>query len=136
MSQKPARLQELAPLLAELQPQLSGEGQALRAGLLSCIRALAGALDGPQHLLEALGAIASKMPGPSPSSAAVLEAMEAAALALPAVSSEVRCSALPQAQHCLRLLLTGPLERVSDVFQQFKQGVELVQQKIAFMHRI
>ena len=100
------------------------------------MRALAGSLDGPQHLLEALGAIASKMPGPSPSSAAVLEAMEAAAQALPAVSPEVRCPALPQALHCSPLLLTGPLDRGLNVLwslvrQLNKGGSELVQQKVA-----
>ena len=51
----------------------------MRTAVLACIQKLAEQLEDQAHLLEALGGVAGKLPGPSPISTAVLECMLAAA---------------------------------------------------------
>lgn len=70
--------------------KISNEDQsALRSIVLACVRSLATHVGDSLHLLEALGGIVGKLPGPAPLSTAMLECVLAAALAVQSFQGKV-----------------------------------------------
>ena len=67
----------------------NGDQGALRSIMLACVRSLATHVGDSLHLLEALGGIVGKLPGPAPLSTAVLECVLAAALAVQSFQGKV-----------------------------------------------
>ncbi|KAK9811710.1 hypothetical protein WJX72_008813 [[Myrmecia] bisecta] len=72
---------------------LAPDRAALRSTILQCMRRLGFHVGDSLHLLEALGGIAGKLPGPSSLSTSVLECLQAAAEAVDAFTGKAR--ALP-----------------------------------------
>ena len=67
----------------------NGDQSALRSIVLACVRSLATHVGDSLHLLEALGGIVGKLPGPAPLSTAMLECVLAAALAVQSFQGKV-----------------------------------------------
>ena len=67
----------------------NGDQSALRSIVLACIRSLATHVGDSLHLLEALGGIVGKLPGPASLSTAMLECVLAAALAVQSFQGKV-----------------------------------------------
>lgn len=85
-----AYLQDLSPILPG--PTVTDLGQlGLRRAVLECIAVLAQHVGDSLHLLEAMGGIVGKLPGPSPLSTAVLDCVVAASGAVNSFSPKVSC---------------------------------------------
>lgn len=83
-------LQDLSPILPGPTAQDAGLA-GLRQAVLQCISEMARRVGDSLHLLEALGGVVGKLPGPKPLTTAVLECVAAAAVAVNYFSPKVGC---------------------------------------------
>ena len=92
-------LQDLSPILPG--PAITDHSQlSLRRAVLECISVLARRVGDSLHLLEAMGGIVGKLPGPSPLSTAVLDCVVAASGAVNNFSAKVSCTFHGCSQMC------------------------------------
>ena len=89
---------------------------ALRQAVLQCISDMARRVGDSLHLLEALGGIVGKLPGPNPLTTAVLECVASAAMAVNYFSPKVCCccccwGCLTQIMRACRQLRDGQIFR-------------------------
>ena len=83
-------MQDLSPILPGPIAQ-DAALVALRQAVLHCISDMARRVGDSLHLLEALGGIVGKLPGPNPLTTAVLECVASAAMAVNYFSPKVCC---------------------------------------------
>ena len=85
---------------------------ALRQAVLQCISDMARRVGDSLHLLEALGGIVGKLPGPKPLTTAVLECVASAAMAVNYFSPKVCCCCW----RCLIQIMRAAGSRLMDSF--------------------
>lgn len=83
-------IKELSAVLPSSEKISNEDQSALRSIVLACVRSLATHVGDSLHLLEALGGIVGKLPGPAPLSTAMLECVLAAALAVQSFQGKAR----------------------------------------------
>ena len=87
---------------------------ALRQAVLQCISDMARRVGDSLHLLEALGGIVGKLPGPNPLTTAVLECVASAAMAVDYFSPKVCCCCC--CWRCLTQIKRAAGSRLMDSF--------------------